>query len=307
MDLTLHIGLKKTATSTLQSTLYRERQRLAAAGLLLPQSPDTHHRLARRLRARVEGVRRDVAEVLQPILDEIAATRPERVLLSSEHFVSLPAPAVEELHRLLREALPEARIRVLAYVREPVAFATSMAQQDVKNGVLRLAEAHAAPWRFPIAEWLGNHIRVFGRADVSVRRFDPEGMVGGTILGDVLAAAGLPGALDEVKVPRLNPALSLEGVQVADALCGLRPGPARRRQGKGLYRRPLATIKGSRFVLPAEVQERVVQDSAADMAWLKAEFGLDLVPQRLTVGPEPGLTEAEALARARAIVAAVED
>lgn len=306
MELTLHIGLKKTATSTLQSTLYRERQRLAAAGLLLPQTPEVHHRLARRLRAATEGARRDVAGVLQPILDEIAATRPERVLLSSEHFVSLPAPAVEELHRLLRRALPEARIRVLAYVREPIAFATSMAQQALKNGLLRLSDAYAEPWRFPIADWLGNHVRVFGRAEVVVRHFDPESMVGGTILGDVLAAVGLPGALDGVKVPRLNPSLSLEGVQVADALCGLRPGAVRRAKGKGRYRRPLGAIKGSRFVLPAEVQERVVRDSAADMAWLKAEFGLDLVPLRGTVGPEPGLTEAEALARAQAIVAAVE-
>jgi hypothetical protein len=195
---------------------------------------------------------------------------------------------------------------VLAYVREPIAFATSMAQQAVKNGVLRLADAYADPWRFPIADWLGAYVRVFGRAEVVVRHFDREALVGGTILGDVLAMVGLPGALDGVPVARLNPALSLEGVQVADALCGLRPGAARRAEGKGRYRRPLGAIKGSRFVLPAEVQERVVRECAADMAWLQAEFGLDLVPRRVTVGPESGLTEREALAQAQAIVAAVE-
>lgn len=306
MELTLHIGLKKTATSTLQSTLHREKLRLAAAGLLVPQTPEAHQRVARRLRAVAEGGGRKVAAALQPILEDIAAARPERVLLSSEHLVSLPGPAVEELHRLLRQALPEARIRVLAFVREPIAFATSMAQQDVKNGVLRLADAYADPWRFPIADWLGNYVRVFGRAAVVVRRFDPEAMVGGTILGDVLAAVGLPGALDGIPVPRLNPSLSLEGVLVADALCGLRPGQVRRAQGKGHYRRPLGTIRGSRFVLPTEVQERVVRDCAADMAWLKGEFGLDIAPLRVTNGAEPGLTEAEALALAQAIVAAVE-
>jgi hypothetical protein len=301
MELTLHVGLKKTATSTLQATLHLAKPQLAARGLLVPGSPDAHHRLARRLR---DGA--GVAQALRPILDDIAETGPDRVLVSSEHLVSLPGPAVEALRGRLERHLPEARVRVLAYVREPVAFATSMAQQNVKNGVIRLAEAYAAPWRFPIAEWLETYIRVFGREAVVVRRFDQDAMVGGHIVGDVLATVGIADGLPGVEVPRRNLSLSLEGVMVADALAGLRPGDSRRKYGKNLYRRPLSRIAGSRFVLPADVQERVIADSAADMAWLNAEFGLDIRPRRVTDHPVPTITEAMALARAQAIVAAVE-
>ncbi len=306
MELTLHVGLKKTATTALQQVLHSLKGQLMAEGLLFPCTPVEHQRLARRVRVFPLKPSRPTSEALTPILDEISAVAPRQVLLSSEHLIAMPGQAVEELHRLLAESLPQARLNVLAYVREPVAFATSMCQQNIKNGLLRLADFHADPWPYRIAEWIGTYIRVFGREAVRVRHFHPDHLVGGDILTDVLSAVGLEGVIPAVKVPRLNPSLSLEGVMVADALAGLRPAGQRKRQGRSGYRRPLSKIEGSRFVLPALVQERVVAGSVADMAWLRAEFGLDIRPQMVPDCPVPALTEAMALARALKIVEAVE-
>ena len=238
MELTLHIGLKKTATSTLQRVLNGSKAELLGQGLLFPCRSDQHHRLARRVRRRPVETEQAVREALAQILDEVRAVEPRRVLLSSEHLISFQAMGLAELRELLEGALPGVRIRVLAYVREPVAFATSMCQQNVKNGVRRLAEVYADPWPFPLADCLGTQIGVFGRENVTVRQFHPGHLVGGNIVADALVAVGLEEARIEGSLPRLNLSMTWEGVMVADALSGLRPGPERDQKARSDYLRP---------------------------------------------------------------------
>lgn len=299
MELTLHVGLKKTATSTLQHVLNRSKADLLAQGLVVPCTTEQHHRLARRVRMRPVESRYAVRQALAPILAELREAVAGKALLSSEHLVSCPETGLRELRDMLQAGLPGVRLRVLAYVREPVGFATSMCQQNLKNGNLRLADCFADPWRFPVAEWIGTLIAVFGREAVIVRQFDQAALVEGNIVADVLCAIGMADVRVSGEVPHLNAALSLEAVLVADALNGLRPSLQRDRNHRNGYRRPLGRIAGGRFALPAAVQEEVIARSAADMAWLKAEFGLTIVPRPV---PPPGVPlisaeEAEALAR----------
>jgi hypothetical protein len=302
VELILHVGLKKTATSTLQHVLHRTKAELLAQGLMFPCTPEAHQRLARRVRMRPVESLRAVREALAPILAEVRGAGADRVLLSSEHLVSSPATGLEDLRQMLETALPGVRIRVLAYVREPVGFATSMCQQSLKNGVMRLAEFQADPWPFPVAEWLATQIAVFGRENVTVRQFHPAHMAQGSIVADVLAAVGLDGVKVKGEVPHLNPSLSHEAVLVADALTELRPSIQRDRKRRNAYRRPLSKIKGGTFVLPTEVQERIIARSAADMAWLKAEFGLEILPQRMAEAVAPAMTVEMAEATAREIL-----
>lgn len=305
MKLTLHVGLKKTATTTLQHALSGARLRLAAEGLLFPGKPDDPHRLGRRVRAGEAGLR--LAEALAPLVAEAREAGVGHVLVSSEHLISAPAAAVEGLGDLLARDFAEAtEIGVLAYVREPVGYATSMCQQGLKNGIFRLADFHADPWPFAIAAWLATYCRVFGRGSVVVRHFHPDHLAGGDILRDFLEAVGLPGVTIPTARPRRNAALSLEGAMVADALVALRPGSERDRARRGLYRRLLGKIEGSRFVLPAEVQERVIEASREDLAMLRARFGLDIRPEPVAEWPVPGITPERASELAMEILEKVE-
>lgn len=305
MKLTLHVGLKKTATTTLQHALSAAKPRLAAEGLLFPGKPEAHHRLGRRVRAAGSGTM--LAEALAPLVAEARRAGIDHVLVSSEHLISAPAAAVEGLRDLLARDFTEAtEIRVLAYVREPVGYATSMCQQGLKNGIFRLSDFHADPWPFPIADWLDNYCRTFGRANVVVRQFHPDHLVEGDIVRDFLDAVGLHGVTIPVALPRRNASLSREGAMVADALVGLRPGPDRDRKHRGLYRRRLGKIEGGRFVLPAEVQDRVIAESRADMAMLRDEFGLDIIPEPVAELEVPGISPERALAVAMEILEKVE-
>jgi hypothetical protein len=304
MKLTLHIGLKKTATTTLQHALAEAKGPLLAAGLLFPGDPARHHRLARRARRQDWDLAR---ESLDPLVAEARAAGVPQVLVSSEHFGSMPAEAVAGLRALLAQAFPDATdLRVLAYVREPVSFAASMCQQSLKNGVLRLADFHADPWPFAIADWLGGYCRAFGRDAVTVRHFHPAHLAGGDIVRDVLDAVGLAGVTIPVRIAQRNAGLTQDAVLVADALAALRPGPERDVERRAEYRRRLTKVPGGRFVLPRAVQEAVIVRSRADMDWLRSEFGLDIRPELVGEVTKPSLSPEDAQVVAQAILWKVE-
>lgn len=309
MELILHVGLKKTATSSIQEALGALKPHLAAAGLCLPGTSVDHQRLARSLVAGGPG-NAWADRVAEATLDALAAEAREaglgRVLISSEHLISAPARALWRLRDMLEERFPEVRsVKVLCYLREPVSFAASMCQQDLKNGRLRLAEFEAAPWPFPWADWLGTQIAVFGHAAVAVRLFDPAHLRDGDVISDMLQAVGVPQLRPVVTVPRRNVSLSREGVQVAEALAALRPHAQRERSLRGRYKRLLLAIKGPRFVLPPEVQERVIALAERDLAYVREVFGLTLAPRRQPWMPG-GLSPKEAQEIAERIVATVE-
>ncbi|MGL4237704.1 hypothetical protein [Tabrizicola sp.] len=307
MKLTLHVGLKKTATTSLQMALAGAKRELAAFGVLNPGTPDLHQRLARSVKAGDARGDRVARETLDVIAAEARVAGLGHVVLSSEHLISASAEAVARLRLMLEEQWPEvSQILVLCYVREPVGFATSMCQQSLKNGVIRLADFYAAPWPFTVAAWLSNYATVFGRESIRLRHFHPDHLKDGDIFRDFLDAIGLPDLVLPVAVAQRNRSLSHEGVLVADALVGLRPGGERDRARRNRYRRLLGKIEGAKFVLPAEVQERVIEGSSGDVAALKAVFGLELVPERVDGAGACAMSAETALAMARRIIEDVE-
>jgi hypothetical protein len=306
MKLTLHVGLKKTATSTIQHALSVAKPKLAASGVLFPATSDAHHRLARSVIAAEAGdarMQQIAAETVEVLAGEARSAGLDHVVLSSEHLISATAGAVWRLRDMLDRQFPEITdFAVLCYVREPVSFATSMCQQNLKNGVVRLADFYADPWPYTVAAWLENYIDCFGRESVRVRYFHPDHLKNGDIMHDFMDAIGLPETCIPPVVRRRNQALSYEGVLVADALVSLDLDDRRVPSRRAMYRRLLKRIEGRRFVLPSEVQERVIEGCRDDLAALKAVFGLDITPERMEAPDGIIFSEATALSMAERIV-----
>jgi hypothetical protein len=310
MKLTLHIGLKKTATTTLQKALWDARQHLASEGVLFPGLSADHQRLARTVRSAAAGVAGKAAKA-EATLELLAAEMRQQpfrhMVLSSEHFSGFSDGAVQRLQGLLEARLPEiTEIAVLCYLREPIAFASSMCQQELKNGTIRLADFEANPWPFALAERLMAYRDSFGPAAINLRYFHPGHLKDGDILRDFLAAIGLPDLDISAAGARRNPSLSQDGALVADALAALRPGPSRRTKLRRAYRRMLEKIEGPRFRLSEPVQERVIAASHADLALIRETFGLEIVPEPVPGPTETALTPAAAQSMAKTIAAIVE-
>ena len=306
MKLTLHVGLPKTATTTIQHVLEASKPALADRGVLYPGTTAGQLDLVRRAQFDRSGsstAEGSLGAAVERLSAEIREHRPEQVVLSCEHMSLVPERALMRLKQVLVQRLPEVHdIGVLCYVREPVGFATSLCQQRLKSGTARLAEFSAAPWPFSLRDILLKHIACFGRDAVEVRHFHPAQMVNGNVVDDFLSAIGLLGFPLEVPVPVLNPSLTQAGALVADALAELVPRDQRRGGRRAAYKWMLEAVEGPKFVLPMAVQLRIIEGARTDLEFIHREFGLEIVPE--PVAPEilPGLDAAAAREMAQGIV-----
>lgn len=140
IDLFLHIGMPKTGTTAIQHFLTGNRAKLATQGILYPVGGTVraaHHILGAAVfpkrAAPLEGVPREVAleQATAAILAEIEASKPKRIVLSTEYLWGHLAPA--KIAKLL-EPFRGLNIHVVPYLRRQDLFAQSLYMQAVKGG-----------------------------------------------------------------------------------------------------------------------------------------------------------------------------
>jgi hypothetical protein len=135
MRLVLHIGTRKTGTSTIQLYFSVHRESHLASGVLYPEAGrltgprgrgcHAHYELAWSL-ARPDR-RRAVWGALRAEMDRTRATC---TVVSAETFASLPADRV----RLLREETEGLDVRVVVVLRDRIDFLISEYKQQIKKG-----------------------------------------------------------------------------------------------------------------------------------------------------------------------------
>jgi hypothetical protein len=300
MRLTLHVGLPKTASTTIQHVLETSQAALAQAGVVYPGSTALHLGLVRQVQS---GRDADAARTIDAMAEEARAAGAEHLLLSCEHMSLMPERAMLRLKALFEAGLPGLReTRVLAYVREPIGFATSLCQQRLKAGTTRLATFQDAPWPLRPLPLIMKQVRTYGRDAVELRQLDPKHLVGGTVVDDIFAAIGLAGLRPPMPVPVLNPSLSHQGAMVADALAGFVPREERSDVQRRTFKRLLEAIPGERFVLPVAVQQAIIAASRRDLQGIRSHFGLHIAPVPIVPVALSGFDVAMAEAMARDIV-----
>lgn len=267
MKITIHIGLEKTGTTSIQGFLNHRRAELLAKGVLFPEAPGKSNQtlLAAaamsdpvniRARAIAQGGA-DFADTLaQNMRAEIAAAKPERLLLSNEHCSSR-LHSVEEVTRLrtLLEQFGEVE-RVIVYLRRQDEFLLSTYSTSVKSGDSRpfaLPSDRKMRSRYDFQALLELWAGVFGREAMQPRRFQPSAWAGGDLLSDFCAAAGLE--VGDRSAPARNLSLSAEGLEFLRLLNkekgGIRDGRVVRAVG--------AATKGPKLSLSTAERRAFVQ------------------------------------------------
>ena len=132
MEFILHVGLPKTGSTSLQAALNVNRETLRRQGVIYPAIG-------------ISGLRRIKHSALGKVLTGVAPSRvgmsedwyekfnseiagADICILSNENF------AGSKKLEVLASMFPRSRIRVVMYVREPVAYAVSRYRQGVKDG-----------------------------------------------------------------------------------------------------------------------------------------------------------------------------
>jgi hypothetical protein len=229
-ELTVHIGMDKTGTTSTQKFLATNRRRLAETGLLYPRSPGSprHTRVSLSVKtdAQLAQTRAWYAQAASDpdemrrafrrgLQREIARSGAERMLLSDEVLYACPDDAVVRLGELGRRLAR--RVRVVVYLRRQDDHLLSGYQEVVKGGsALRLDEYAAGDlsrtydYRRRLAQWQD----LMAPDELVVRPFDRARFPEGSLLHDFLDACAVPVPVEDLEpTSDRNASLDAEAVE----------------------------------------------------------------------------------------------
>ncbi|MBJ3775121.1 hypothetical protein [Acuticoccus mangrovi] len=286
--LTLHIGHPKTGTSSIQATFQQNAAVLGTAGVYYFDKNRNHHPIGRVFHGgSPTNPGRDKFDrgMWDLFWKEIEATKHPRALVTSEVFIRLtPAETKEciaKFHTVAKE------VDVLLYVRHPISYASSAACQGVRSGkalAVSIAEPRVLPFRELIRRWSD----AAGEDHFKVRPFDRAQMANGDVIDDILDTMGLLDLASRLKKVRSNEGLSVMGIHLLDRALNMY-APGRMLPLDSL--RPFDAVGGPKYVLPEEALEKVREQSAPELAFLKEKYGIVLPEPRDVPSPPPNLDE----------------
>jgi hypothetical protein len=210
VKLYLHIGTEKTGTSSVQNFFGSNRELLARAGVLYPDTPGNrnHTGLAgaaqeisnRGALRRTMNIKtnQDVEALRARMIEGLAAefsSRPfKKVVMSGEHCSSRLL-ADEEVGWLKNILAPHfENIYIIVYLRRQDDFLLSTYSTGVKSGVVRrldIPPKDIIQDRYDYWNLVSRWARIFGKEQILCRKFERSSLKSGDIVDDILDAIGI--------------------------------------------------------------------------------------------------------------------
>lgn len=286
--LILHIGMNKTGSSAIQSSLFAAGENVSFVYPKLGEAPfKPHHtdallNLFSRNSPKVVQKRQALGKQFSPSdrdqerISQAATDAGGRsVILSSEGVYSYFGKADLAALKSFAEQLFDS-ITVVAYVREPVELISSSFWRRIKGSRLSEFTPSYKPYR-----QFQKFDRVFGRDKVRLWKYDRDTFPDGNVVRHFCAQLGLqPPALAKTK----NVTLSRPAVS---AIYRLNKVLAASAGDEGAHRIARLAIAdrfphGSwpKFRLADEALEPLIQANAADIEWIERRMGCSLRTQR---------------------------
>lgn len=289
--LILHIGTEKTGTSSIQRFLSLHGRRLAGHGIRTPTSladPAGNHSwlpllayddgreddLSRRWLNPEEDRQQQLGARLALFRREVEAGGDATWIISSEHLQSrlTTAGEIARLRQLLDPLFDE--IRLLLYIRQPIATAVSLWSTAVQCGhpYARLPDPSQPYWHnlcdhaATIQRWSTG----FPVSPLQVRLFQRGDLVDGDVISDFAEAAGIDAARHWPRPRRENPTLSHRGILLCAELNRRMPRPDDGRPCRlvGLISKATAALPG--YQASPEEQTTYAERFGASCEWVRA-------------------------------------
>jgi hypothetical protein len=276
----VHIGIHKTGSSSIQQAVHGRLRELRRCGIVYPAIRNCSRLtiLFRDHRERDPVVKVRGLDSPQLIADHCARLSDSlRRTLAADHRVALLSG--EELSRLTHSEVERFHswfdgydVHVIAYLREPRAWASSQAQQLVKAGYTLQEAVTKRALKPGFRERLSPWLTFYGRDRISVFDFDVAKLYPGGITSHFAEQIGLPNKLKaKMAGVRVNEGLSEEAVAQLSAWNEQHTGRPSAERLEAMQR-----LGGPPFVLDVEVLDRIDRQSKADVEWVQETFGLSL-------------------------------
>ena len=229
--LTLHIGMGKTGTTSLQSFCVQNRSRLAEAGWLYPRTPGharhkmfgawtrPDRRLANALTTgriqRYESREQLRREVPRRLLAEVEDSGLTQVMMSDEALYGSSEESLKRLRQFTDEHVSD--LRVICYLRRQDDHVVSRYQQRVKVRETRTLAQRVAEIDLSKIYDYHSHLRTWLRIvepdELIVRRFERGRFHNGSLYDDFVDAARLGIPTDDLPPHDRNESLDAESVE----------------------------------------------------------------------------------------------
>ena len=276
----IHIGLPKTGTTAVQAAFLNARVALRAEGFHY-LSGDRNHgerlclafwdkpdalRLAGLRWKDGEAAEAHRTDVQSALANEIDQAEHANLILSAEDLSTFRVSEVKRLGRFLERRFD--RVHVVTYLRDPLEWITSAAQQAVKWSGDLLEDLFDRPRLPEFAERIEPWQRMFGKDAVLLRVYGER-----EVVRDISEIVGLSAPLPPG--PRLNEALSHRSVIALSHVNSVRPPfvDARHNPFRSFSLVRDCRLPGDRFTLPRETVEAYAVLLEEERAWAHQNLG----------------------------------
>jgi hypothetical protein len=139
-EVIIHAGYPKSGSTSLQHTMFHNRERLAAKGILYPSSWRSNHGVPltilfyddvlrmfdeRDLQCSAGQISEMGQNLTESLKEELRATSCETLIISGENICSFNASVISRVLEFFSSLLNTPKIRIILYVRNPVDYYTS--------------------------------------------------------------------------------------------------------------------------------------------------------------------------------------
>ena len=294
MKAIIHIGMSKTGSSSIQQTFARVTNRQFTENppnILYPGGGGNHSFLTallfmkdplRNPGFKARGLTADDIEVMKKekkaeLISQMKASNAETFVMSSELLSSFTAGRVKKMKMFMDRHFEDTQI--LAYVRPPVGYMTSVFQQRLKGNLTDL-ELVWPKYR----KCFESMDEVFGKENVHLKVFDRKTLYKGDVVADCAKFIGFE--LEPDQIINKNESLSLE----ATALLyiqrkyggGFKAGSPEAVSENYKFTDFLRTIKGEKLRFSDKLLKPILDENREDLDWIEERLGmsiLDSIPE----------------------------
>jgi len=287
----LHIGTRKTATSSIQKTIFNNRKIFEKNGLYYPENWRKAHNLElfcmftdrpERYSFNVfnkytkEQVEKNNINNRNNIIKEVQKTACEKILFSAEDVSALGKKNIENLKLFINTELNIYKIIIIVSVRDILSYVTSDLQQYIKDGHGKVNIQHYKDfYRAKIEKF----IEVFGRENIIVYKFEDAIKHELGPVGYFFDIINFPrDVLSEIKIDKTNEGISNRAIDLMEYINVRIPLTHNGKLSKGRClgdTKVINRLSGDRFIPKKVFQEQVLEINHDNLIWLKDNFNID--------------------------------
>ena len=302
----VHIGTGKTGTTTIQRALLSAHRKKELKGFSYPDLGEMSHqpivllcqepfRFSRGYRQKYSGnkekIRAATDEVKKTL--ELECSTAKNVVLSAEYFSVFTKAEVKIFKKLLEVELGSPEVNIIVYVRDPLAYYSSMLQQNCKASAL-LIDPSTFYYNFKglIKLWEN----VF-RKKIFVRPFKKELLFNGCVVNDFCRLVSKVFSIEEpvLKVVSHNQSMSLESLSILVAYRELFYSDKDNIFTEDTNRFLNILSSGNlidnntSLILKNEIKTIIYKKHKEDLFWLKDKYDIDYTNQYFGEPGDDGL------------------